>query len=85
MSINKIIQSACIKNNPCVKKGGNKLTKKTMVDFGIAATVAGFVVNRVIKKQHYLKGECHAQKNIFHVHFYVVFYGLCNKPCHRSA
>ena len=53
MSINKIIQSACIKNNPCVKKGENKLTKKTLVDFGIAATVAGFVAIRVIQKQHY--------------------------------
>jgi len=53
MSINKIIQSACIKNNPCVKKRKNKLTKKTLVDFGIAAAVAGFVANGVIKKQHY--------------------------------
>ena len=53
MSINKMIQSACIKNNPCVKKGGNKLTKKTLVEIGIAANVAGFVVTIVIKKQHY--------------------------------
>ena len=53
MSINKIIQSACIRNNPYVKKGGNKLTEKTMAGFGITATVAGFAVNRVIKKQHY--------------------------------
>jgi len=53
MSINKIIQSACLRNNPCVKKGKNKLTKKTLVGFGIAANVAGFVVTIVIKKQHY--------------------------------
>jgi len=30
-----------------------KLNKKTLVDFGIADAVAGFVVNRVIKKRHY--------------------------------
>jgi len=48
ISINKIIQSACIRNNPYVKKIKNRLSKKTVAGFGIAATVAGLVDSRVI-------------------------------------